>query len=198
VSLSSLSPGLRVVVAIAALSLLGIGSSGAVAGQPRYEREVESYAMPDVTLVNQRGQPVRLLDLVDSGKPILVNFIYTTCATIGPVLAAGFSNLQQKLGPRAQGVQLISFTMDPEYDSPARMARFLKRYRARPGWDFLTGTRSDIDRVMLAFDAYVDKKMSHEPLTFLKAPGSGQWVRALGLLSTSELLAEFEKIGGAP
>jgi len=188
----------RFLIPFLGLFLLAVATSEAAAQPLRYERRVERYPMPDVTLMDQRGKPVRLLTLVNADKPVLVNFIYTTCATIGPVLSAGFSNLQKKLGPRAQSVHLISFTIDPEHDTPELMSEYLRRYGAQPGWDFLTGSRDDIDRTMRAFDAYVENKVSHYPITFLKAAGSHDWVRLYGLLSTSELLAEVRKIGVAP
>jgi len=189
---------LRATVALVLVSLLISGAFPALAAAPLYQRDVVAYTIPDVTLVDQHGQKVQLSDLLEADKPILVNFLYTTCATIAPVLSAGFSVLQQKLGPQSDSVRLISFTIDPEHDTPDLLAQYLHRYHAKPGWYFLTGTRADIDRVMRAFDAYVERKVSHYPLTFLKAPDSDQWVRIDGLMSTAEMLSELEKLGGRP
>jgi len=166
------------------------------APKPSYRRTIEKYTPPDVTLVNQDGKKVKLNSLLNSGKPVMLDFIYGTCTTICPVLSAGFTNLQGKLGQDSAKVQLISVTIDPEYDTPAVMKDYLKRFRARPGWDFLTGSREDIDRVMRAFDAYVPNKMSHYPLTLLKAPNSDQWVRIYGMVSMSVLMNEYRMISG--
>ncbi len=189
---SARRPALRVALAAALLCLAA--ASPAPAASPKYERTEVAYTMPDVTLVNQHGDRVRLLDLMESGKPVLVDFIYATCTTICPVLSAGYANLQKKLGAETQDVHLVSFTIDPEHDTPELMAEYLKRYRAKPGWDFFTGSRADIDRVMRAFDAYVENKMSHYPITFLKGPRDEKWVRIYGLLSTADLLAEYGKL----
>jgi len=166
------------------------------APKPSYRRTIEKYTPPDLTLVNQDGKKVKLNSLLNSGKPVMLDFIYGTCTTICPVLSAGFTNLQGKLGQDSAKVQLISVTIDPEYDTPAVMKDYLKRFRARPGWDFLTGSREDIDRVMRAFDAYVPNKMSHYPLTLLKAPNSDQWVRIYGMVSMSVLMNEYRMISG--
>jgi len=166
------------------------------APKPSYRRTIEKYTPPDLTLVNQDGKKVKLNSLLNSGKPVMLDFIYGTCTTICPVLSAGFNNLQGKLGQDSAKVQLISVTIDPEYDTPAVMKDYLKRFRARPGWDFLTGSREDIDRVMRAFDAYVPNKMSHYPLTLLKAPNSDQWVRIYGMVSMSVLMNEYRMISG--
>ncbi|MFZ5997846.1 MAG: SCO family protein [Nitrospirota bacterium] len=174
------------------LSLLPLSSVQAETKQ-RYKRTVEQYAIPDVVLINQDGAKVKLKKLLQSDKPVMLDFIYGTCTTICPVLSAGYSNLQKKLGPDAQKVQLVSVSIDPEHDTPEVMKEYLKRYRAKSGWDFLTGTREDIDRVMRAFDAYVPNKMAHYPLTLLRFPGNDKWVRIYGLIGTGELMEEYQK-----
>lgn len=160
-----------------------------------YKRTIENYAVPDVTLVNQNGAKVQLRDLVHAGKPVVVDFIFGTCTTICPILSVGYVNLQQKLGPNSQNVHLVSISIDPEHDTPKVMREYLKRYRAKPGWDFLTGSRTDINTVMRAFNAYIPNKMSHYPLTLIRSPQDGKWIRIFGLLSSSEFLAECQKIG---
>jgi len=161
----------------------------------KYKRTIEEYAVPDVVLVNQDGAKVRLKELVQSDNVVIVEFIFGTCTTICPVLSAGFTNLQQKLSPDTRRVRLVSITIDPENDSPKVLKEYLGRYHAKPGWDFLTGSRSDIDKVMRAFSAYVPNKMQHFPLTLIRLPGDGRWVRIYGLMSTSEFMDECRKAG---
>lgn len=182
------------VCGIAALCAVCLMPGGVqAAGGKRYERSVVEYTMPDVTLVNQERKEVKLLEIMQSGKPVLVDFIYGTCTTICPVLSAGFSNMQKKLGADADKVHFVSFSIDPEYDTPEVMRHYLDRYYAKPGWDFFTGTRKDIDAVMRAFDAYVPNKMNHYPLIFIRVPGNNKWVRIYGMISTADLMAEYDK-----
>ena len=162
----------------------------------KYKRSIENYTMPDVTLVNQNGARVKLKNLITLDKPVVVDFIYGTCTTICPVLSAGYANLQQKLGEGSTKVQLISISIDPENDTPKVMKEYLKRYRSKPGWDFLTGSREDIDKVMHAFNAYIPNKMYHYPLNLIRNPKDGKWVRIFGLTSTSEFMNEYKKVGG--
>lgn len=177
-----------------ALPLLTLQPAGAE--ELKYKRTVENYTMPDVTLVNQDGKRVKFKSLFNSNKPVVVDFIYGTCTTICPVLSAGYVNLQRKLGPKSGNVHLISISIDPENDTPKVMKEYLKRYRAMPGWDFFTGSRADIDKVMHAFDAYIPNKMYHYPLTLILDPKNGKWVRVFGLTSTSEFMNEYKKVGG--
>lgn len=160
-----------------------------------YKRSIERYQMPDVTLISQEGKKVRLKSLVDSGKPVIVDFIYGTCTTICPILSVCFTNLQGKLAANSQKVHLVSISIDPENDSPKVMRDYLKRYRAKPGWDFLTGSRKDIDAVMKSFDAYIPNKMSHYAVTFIHMPQEKNWVRINGIMSTSEFIEEIKKVG---
>lgn len=166
----------------------------ALAAEKPYKRTVENYTMPDVTLVNQDGKKVRFKTLVESDKPVIVDFIYATCTTICPVLSVSYTNLQNKLKDSPQKPRLISITIDPENDTPKIMKDYLKRYNAKPGWDFFTGSRGDIDKVMRAFNAYIPDKMSHYPLNLIRSPKDGSWVRLFGILSSREFVSEYSSI----
>ncbi len=164
------------------------------AASPPYTTDEITIEIPDVTLIDQDAQLVKLRDLVEGKDVVMVDFIFGTCTTICPILSAGFSTLQRRMGSGPGGPTLISFSIDPEHDSPEIMTEYLKRYRAQPGWSFLTGNRDDIDLVMRAFDAYVPDKMSHQPVSFIKMGASNRWMKIDGLVSTKDLLAELEKI----
>jgi protein SCO1/2 len=158
----------------------------------KYKRTIEKYKVPDVTLVNQDGKRINFKTFLNGDKPVILDFIYGTCTTICPVLSIGFSHFQKKMGPEAATVRLVSISIDPDNDTPQVMKEYLQRYNARKGWDFLTGKREDIIKVMRAFDAYVTNKMSHYPLTILHGPGDENWIRINDLLSTSDLMKEHK------
>lgn len=178
------------------LTLSG-GWGHAAPPQKSYRKSVETYQTPDVTLVDQNGKRVKLRQVVEGGKPVIVQFVFATCTTICPVLSAGFANLQKKLGENASKVHLVSVTIDPENDGPKQLREYLKRYRAREGWDFYTGSRSDIDLVMKSYDAYIQNKMNHYALTLIHLPGSNRWIRLQGIMSTSEFIEEVKAAGVA-
>jgi protein SCO1/2 len=176
---------------------------GAVGTKPRentgrierkYPRKVVNYRVPDVTLLNQDGEKIRLRSYLESDKPVIVDFIYTTCTTVCPVLSAGFAGLRSKLGKEAGGVQLVSISIDPENDRPENMKEYLSKFNAAEGWDFLTGNREDITLVLKAFNAYITDKMEHEPLYILHGPRTDNWVRISGLISGADLLREFREV----
>ncbi len=160
----------------------------------KYKRTVENYKIPDVTLINQHGERVKFGTLLNSKKVVMVDFIYTTCTTICPVLSAGFANFQRKIGPGSKDVHLVSVSIDPDNDRPKQLREYLKRYDAKPGWDFLTGSKADIEKVVKALDAYTLSKMSHLPLALLHSSADKRWVRIYGLIGTSDLMNEYGKV----
>jgi protein SCO1/2 len=185
----------RIALLIALLTSLVLCPSSA-SGAGKYLRKEVAYKVPQVTLINQMAEEVYLPDLLEGDRAVMVDFVYATCTTICPVLSAGFANFQKRMADEADEYVLVSFSIDPEHDTPEIMTEYLERYRAREGWYFLTGSRTDIDAVMRAFDAYVSNKMSHKPLTFLKAAGMAAWIRLDGLMGTSDLMGEYRRLAG--
>jgi protein SCO1/2 len=159
---------------------------------PRYAVKTARYEVPDVTLVGSDGQPVALRSLLAVPEPIALNFIFTTCGTICPVMTATFAEMRRELGAAGERLRLVSISIDPEQDRPEVLRRYAERFDAGSGWTFLTGAGADVERVQRAFAAYAGSKMNHRPLTLLKAPGQEEWVRIDGLASGGRLAHEVE------
>jgi len=182
---------LRSAVPLLAVVALAWAAPAWGADGAKYRRTVVRYELPDVMLVNQDGARVRLPDVLTADKPVLLNFFFSTCTTICPVLSAGVSALLKTLGPQAGEVRVVSIAIDPDHDTPDVLRGYRKRFGAGPEWELLTGSREDIDRVLKAFDAYSPDKVAHRPLNFLRPPGGNSWVRIDGLISTADLMAEY-------
>ncbi len=159
----------------------------------QYRRSVQSYRIPDVTVVAADGAKVALASETDAGMPVLVNFIFTSCPSVCPVQSATFAEFQKKLGPEIEKIRMISISIDPEYDTPERLNEYAKRYQAAPQWRFLTGNLQDIVTVQKAFNAYRGDKMSHEPLTLLRASPDDSWRRLDGFVQAAVLLDEYRR-----
>jgi protein SCO1/2 len=94
--------------------------------------------LPEFRLTDQAGRAVELADL--RGKVIAIDFIYTRCPLpdVCPRLSANFAALQRRF--RGRDVMLLSVTVDPDYDTPAVLADYARRWAADPAaWRFLTG-----------------------------------------------------------
>jgi len=159
-----------------------------------YKRSIENYTVPDVMLINQDGAKISLQSYLNTDQPVFLDFFFSTCTTICPVLSAGFAGLQNHLGSDVAKARLVSITIDPEHDTPRVLKAYRKKFHAREGWDFLTGTKADIDLVMKSFDAYVYDKMDHEQLTFVRSPKDGKWVRIEQLVGGGVLMNEFNQV----
>jgi protein SCO1 len=92
--------------------------------------------LPDFELTDQHGNALRLADL--RGKIVAIDFIYTRCPLpdVCPRLSANFAMLQRRLGAQ---VTLLSVTVDPDFDTPAVLAAYARRWAAGPAWRFATG-----------------------------------------------------------
>lgn len=173
---------------------LAPGRESSAATTAGYTRTMEKYELPDVTLINQDGAKVLVKELLLSDRPVLVDFIYTTCTTICPVLSANFTNFQRQDVAATGQFRLVSISVDPENDTPKAMKSYLERYYAKPGWDYLTGSRSDIDKVLIALNAKTENKMDHFPVILIKSPAKAEWLRIFGLIGTAELLKEYKEV----
>lgn len=162
-------------------------------GSARYKRSEQRYAVPDVTLVDEAGRPVRLRELLAGDEPVMVNFIFTTCQVICPVMSRIFAGVQRELGPEAARVRLVSISIDPEQDTPERLRAYAARFGAGPGWTFLTGRIQDVVAVERAFDAYLGDKMNHRPVTLLRQGHDRPWVRLDGFASPADLAREYRQ-----
>lgn len=172
------------------------GNEVQAATKEKYKRTIENYTVPEVTLVNQDGRKVKFSTILNSTKVVIVDFIFTTCTTICPVLSAGLCSFQNNIGPEHKDVQLVSISIDPEHDTPKKLKEYLKKYDTKPGWDFYTGQKSDIAKLLKALDAYTLDKMSHFPLYLIYSSAEKKWVRIYGLIGSSDLMSEYRKALG--
>lgn len=102
------------------------------------------YPVPDFELTDQRGQTVGLDDL--RGSPWIAHFFYSRCTTVCPMVTGQMARIALFLQDnRIDEVRLVSFTVDPQNDTPAKLAEYAKRMDAEPGrWFMLTGRRDAI------------------------------------------------------
>jgi protein SCO1/2 len=163
-------------------------------GAAKYQRSMRSYSIPDVALVDADGKAGRLRDLLATQDPVMLNFIFTTCGAICPVMSKVFSEVPGSLGAQAGRLRMVSISIDPENDTPAQLKSYAGTYGADARWTFLTGRIEDVKAVQLAFDSYRGDKMSHEPLTLLHPAPDHPWVRIDGFASAKDLAQEFRKV----
>ena len=160
----------------------------------KISKSTKTYRIPDLTLINKSGEKVSVVEELTPDKPVLLNFIFTTCTTICPVMSATFSQAQKLLGAEISNVRMVSISIDPEQDTPEKLREYATKFNANPEWHFLTGSTPDIISVLQAFDSYRGNKMNHEPVTLLRKSKNDPWLRIDGLTTAQELVDEYRHL----
>lgn len=135
-----------------------------LAGCQRQEPLPVFYPVPDFSLTERSNRTVKLQDFV--GKVWVADFIFTGCAGMCPAMSDKMQKLQATLPAE---IHLVSFSVDPERDTPEVLASYAERYKADPNrWLFLTGPKDamrklSLDGFKLAFDETEGTQI--EPIT---------------------------------
>jgi protein SCO1/2 len=147
--------------------------------------------VPDAPLVDASGRQRRLKSDVMGERVVVVNFVFTTCTTVCPVSSAILAQVQERLGAQlGSDVQLVSITVDPLRDTPARLKAYAAKIGAGPGWTWLTGRKDVVDSVLRAFGAYTARPEDHPAMMLIGSARTGKWTRMYGFPSAPEVLAE--------
>ena len=131
-----------IIIAIAGINLWSAFDTK-LEGSPDLPKLVEARVprVPDFSLTNQQGQPLSLSDMV--GKIWVADFIFTNCPTICPAMTQEMARLQSEFV--ADPVYFVSFSVDPERDTPRVLSRYASAYGADDRrWHFLTGDKAKI------------------------------------------------------
>lgn len=138
-------PGPRLLLALLAIVVLAAGAIVI----PSFILRPADKPLPDhgvVTpfqLVDERGQPFSEEAL--RGHVTIVSFVFTRCDTICPVISMKMERIQEKTFDVGNKIKLVSFSVDPTYDTPARLAEYATRYHANPQrWTFVTGPHDKV------------------------------------------------------
>ncbi len=149
--------------------------------------------IPDVPVLTQDGKSVRFYSDLVKGNTVAVNFIFTNCKTICPMLGGMFTNLQKQNG---RGVRMISISIDPTVDTPRRLKEWGAKFHPGPSWIFVTGKQADIDQILKGLGVYTSRPQDHLPLTIIGSDVTGTWTRNYGFLSGPELAKVVTKVNG--
>jgi protein SCO1/2 len=152
----------------------------------------------DLPLLNQDGRPLKFKSDVIGDRLIAIAFTYTTCTTICPILDSIFVKLQDKLGERLnRDVFLITLSIDPTNDIPPRLKAHAGRLKAKPGWNFLTGSKVNVDKILSGLDMYSADILNHTPSILIGDGKSGVWKRYYGFPSADKLLTGINELSAA-
>ena len=149
----------------------------------------------DVELVDQDGQTHRFYSDLLQGKTVVIEAFFTSCTGSCPVLGQKLAGLQEWLGDRlGKDVYLLSFTVDPQHDTPARLKQYASQLGARPGWYFLTGKKENVDWALYKVGHYVEQKEDHSNLLIMGNEATGLWKKVFGLAPSADLIRSLDGV----
>ena len=135
----------------------------------------------DRPLVDQHGQDVMFVSDVIGENIVVMDFVYTTCTTICPVLSALFRQVQDKLGADVgEEITLVSMSVDPIRDTPQRLKAYSAKHGAGDGWVWLTGPKPVVDEVLVGLGAYTTNFEDHPTMVLIGDGQTGEWKRLFG------------------
>lgn len=117
----------------------------------------------DFTLTAHTGERVSLRDF--RGKLVLLYFGYTHCPGLCPTTLANVAQVLPQLGARAHQVQLLMVSVDPERDTPDRLAAYVPHFH--PSFLGLTGSATEIAAVAPLFGIYYEKEESTTAASYM-------------------------------
>jgi protein SCO1/2 len=166
-----------------------------------YLADLGGNRFPNTVLTNHEGNTVKFYDDLIRGKVVAINMMYTDCKGICPRMTANLRQVQKLLGDRlGRDIFMYSISLQPETDTPERLKEYADRHHVSSGWQFLTGTRNDIEqlRYSLGFydrDPVVDSdKSSHTGMVRIGNDKYERWTTSPALGVPEQILATINHV----
>ncbi len=156
---------------------------------PEPAAEFADIDLRDELLQTQDGEEVRFVSDVVGDKIVVMDFVYTTCTTVCPVLTALFTQVQTQLGDDLGGeVIMISMTVDAARDTPARLKAYAAKHHVQEGWTWLTGPKSTMDDVLTGLGAFSTSFEDHPAMVIVGDGNTGEWQRMFGFPNPDRIM----------
>ncbi len=152
--------------------------------------------IPDIVLMNQNGKPSRISDILKD-KITVINFIYTSCTSVCQILTSNFRQLEKALEniDKENKVQLISISIDPETDTPARLLQYATKQRIDlEKWTLLVGGLNSVERFSRSLGFSNIDKATHAPGVVIWDDIDKSWQRFVGITPPHVLSKEISKL----
>ncbi|MFA9421894.1 MAG: SCO family protein [Gammaproteobacteria bacterium] len=152
--------------------------------------------LPDnLPMINQFGDQVDLRKDVIGNRIVAINFVYTTCTTVCPVVSAIFSMVQDQLaGFSDREIALITVTVDPTRDTPHRLLSYSKNFNPGTGWSWLTGDKKTVDKALRAMGAYTPNFEDHPAMVLIGDDSKSEWFRFYGFPAPEAIESKLREL----
>lgn len=149
----------------------------------------------DVELINQDGKTMRLYSDLMKGKIVIINSFFIDDEGTSLPINGNLKKVQEALGKRlGKDVYILSITVDPTMDTPARLKEYAQKLGAGPGWHFLSGDKQKVEFALKKLGHYVENKREHSNVVIIGNEPTGLWKKAFGLAKSDELVKVVESV----
>lgn len=157
---------------LALVALLGCAPSAPSAPPSEDALDISPIVpLPDFTLTTQRGASFGRGDML--GKVWIVNFMFTSCTSVCPMLSARMSEVATRYAS-ASDVRYLSVSVDPVTDTPAVLTAYAARFGADAArWTWLTGEEENVQQVIIGGFREMVQRLPGTPATTEAAAGKG-------------------------
>jgi protein SCO1/2 len=173
-----------------ATRLLAVLLAGALAGPAAHAVDVPTPTTPairqakardyftDTVLVNQDGKQVRFFSDVLDGNVVVLSFVFTRCVGACPLICQKLNGVRRQLGDEFRNVRFVSFSVDPEFDTPAELTRFASKMEAvYPNWTFLGGKKENVSYVVKRLGEWPEEPGDHTTAFMAGNVRTGHWTK---------------------
>lgn len=158
------------------------------------QRPAASY-FGDIELLDQDGKTMRLYSDLMKDKVIVINSFFASCTQSCPVMSKSFAALQSRFADHlGRDLVFVSITVDPDNDTPAKLHAYARKWQAKPGWYFLTGSKANVNAALKKLGQYVEEPSAHMNLIVIGNERTGLWKKAMGLAPSEELAKVVESV----
>ena len=145
----------------------------------------------DTILLSHTGEEMRYYSDVLRGKTVVISFMFTTCVDACPLINATLQRVQERLTDRiGEDIFIVSITVDPSNDTVAELAEYRKKFKARDGWLFMTGTVANIDVISQKM-GQVFEKDAHLTALLVGNTNTARWRKIPPSLSDAVIAAQI-------
>lgn len=156
--------------------------------QDQQQSAAEQY-FTNTVLVDQNGTSHEFYRGLLKGKTVVITSFHTSCTSSVPVYNRTLEKIQAVFDVRmVSELLIISITLDPENDTPAKLRDYATKFNAGRGWLFLTGSKQNVELLLKKLGYYVEDIDSHSSLITIGNDKTSLWKKANGLAKAGDVI----------
>jgi protein SCO1/2 len=169
------------------LLFLSASIAAADAAPAHSANDASAHYFGGLTLVDQHGSKVDLYEDLMRGKVVIIHSFFATCHGSCPVMISTFKKIEEAFKSDGR-VSLISITVDPANDTPAKLDELATSLKARKDWHFLTGTPQQVQSALAKLGLAVVTRDDHSNIVLVGNLNTGLWKKVLGVAESGKVI----------